>query len=237
MLQASRPAAEQLVKDIPELCVEDCVDDWVNSAVDIAEPCNHRNEGGTYVTGAAQHLGDVDSEEGRPAGQKHPWNTQTHNISHRKEGKPSAFSLFPLKPEGWFTFDTSCCEAGAEDFKLLPQRSCSIFTEATDQQKSSLCEEEASCREVCPQRETAGSWLNFTFTMPHRVVFWKTNTYKKLSMINYFKQARLSADLGLGLGISESFGMNKASAAALLLLHVWSSHIVIKFTITTSQRI
>ena len=64
------PTAEQLVKDAPELGVEDGVDDGVDGAVDIAEPRHHGDEGGADVAGLAEHLGDVDDEERRPAGQK-----------------------------------------------------------------------------------------------------------------------------------------------------------------------
>lgn len=46
----SCPTAEQLVKDISELSVEGSVDDWVDGAVDVAEPRYHGDEGGTDVT-------------------------------------------------------------------------------------------------------------------------------------------------------------------------------------------
>lgn len=38
------------MEHIPELCVEGGVDDGVDSTVDVAEPCDHRDEGGADVT-------------------------------------------------------------------------------------------------------------------------------------------------------------------------------------------
>lgn len=45
----SCPTTEQLVKDIPELCVEGGVDDRVDGAVDVAKPRYHGDEGGADV--------------------------------------------------------------------------------------------------------------------------------------------------------------------------------------------
>lgn len=38
------------MKDVPELCVEGGIDDWVDGAVDITEPCYHRDKGRADVT-------------------------------------------------------------------------------------------------------------------------------------------------------------------------------------------
>lgn len=72
----SHLTAEQFVKDIPELNVKRCIDDWVDGAVDIAKPRYHGDEGGADVTWLTQDLGDVDDEERCPTGQKHTWNTE-----------------------------------------------------------------------------------------------------------------------------------------------------------------
>lgn len=68
---SSCPTAEQLVKDVPELCVEGGVDDRVDGTVDVAEPRYHGDEGWANLTGGTQHLSDMNNEEWRPTGQKY----------------------------------------------------------------------------------------------------------------------------------------------------------------------
>lgn len=76
-VQVSCLTAEQFVKDVPELRIEGGVNDWVDGAVDIAEPRYHGDEGGSDVTWLTQHIGDMDDEERCPTGQKHPWDMET----------------------------------------------------------------------------------------------------------------------------------------------------------------
>ena len=59
------------MKNIPEFSIEGGVDDRVDGTVDVAKPRYHRDEGGSDVTGLAQHFGDMNNKERRPTSQKH----------------------------------------------------------------------------------------------------------------------------------------------------------------------
>ena len=63
-------AMKELFEEVPELCVEDGVDDGVQGAVDVAEPRDHAHQGrwDVAVLTASSHC--VEDKEGSPAEQK-----------------------------------------------------------------------------------------------------------------------------------------------------------------------
>lgn len=66
-------AVEKLFEEVPELCVEDSVDDGVQGAVDIAEPRHDAHQGrwDMAVLTASSHR--MEDEEGSPAEQEGTW--------------------------------------------------------------------------------------------------------------------------------------------------------------------
>lgn len=61
---------ETLFEELPELCVEDGVDDGVEGAVDVAEPRHHAHQGRRDVAVVAAGSRGVEDKEGGPAEQE-----------------------------------------------------------------------------------------------------------------------------------------------------------------------
>lgn len=61
---------QKLFKEVPELCVEDSVDDRVQNTVDIAEPCHHAHQGRRDVAVLTTSSHRVEDKEGSPAKQE-----------------------------------------------------------------------------------------------------------------------------------------------------------------------
>jgi len=80
-----RPHAHDFLESLAKLGIEDGVDDRVEAAVDIAEPCCEEKG---RESGAAVHLGeeraegihDVAGEEGEPASQEQTCNTTARHF-------------------------------------------------------------------------------------------------------------------------------------------------------------
>lgn len=60
-------SVQELLKELPELGVEDGVDDGVECAVHVAQPRDDAHQTGGNVTRVAYGAGRVHHEEGRPA--------------------------------------------------------------------------------------------------------------------------------------------------------------------------
>lgn len=63
-------AVQKLFKEVPELCVEDSVDDGVKSTVDIAEPRHYTHQGWRDVAVLTTSSHRVEDKEGSPAEQE-----------------------------------------------------------------------------------------------------------------------------------------------------------------------
>lgn len=64
---------EGLLEELPELCVEDRVDNGVEGAVDVAQPGDDAHQPWGDVTGGTQGPHGVDHEERGPAEQEGTW--------------------------------------------------------------------------------------------------------------------------------------------------------------------
>lgn len=63
-------AVQHFLKEVPELCVKDGVDDRVESAVHIAEPRHHAHQGRRDAAVLTSRSHDVQNKERRPAEEK-----------------------------------------------------------------------------------------------------------------------------------------------------------------------
>lgn len=63
-------AVQELFEEVPELCVEDGVDDGVEGAVDVAEPRHHAHQGRRDVAVLTASSHRVEDKEGSPAEQE-----------------------------------------------------------------------------------------------------------------------------------------------------------------------
>lgn len=61
---------EEFFEEVPELCVEDGVDDGVEGAVDVAQPRHHTHQTGGDLAGLTMGPHGVDHEERCPAEQE-----------------------------------------------------------------------------------------------------------------------------------------------------------------------
>lgn len=61
---------QQLFEKVPEFCVENCVDDGVESAIDVAEPRYHAHQRRWDMTVLTAGPQDVKDKEGSPAEQE-----------------------------------------------------------------------------------------------------------------------------------------------------------------------
>lgn len=61
---------QKVFEELPELCVEDGVDDGVESAVDVAEPRHHAHQGRWDVAVLTTSSHRVEDKEGSPAEQE-----------------------------------------------------------------------------------------------------------------------------------------------------------------------
>lgn len=61
---------QELFEEVPELCVENGVDDGVESTVDVAEPRHHAHQGWWDMADLTASSHRVEDKEGSPAEQK-----------------------------------------------------------------------------------------------------------------------------------------------------------------------
>lgn len=72
-MSAAAEWVEGLLEELPELCVEDRVDNGVEGAVDVAQPGDGAYQGLWDVAGSTQGPRGVDDEERGPAEQEATW--------------------------------------------------------------------------------------------------------------------------------------------------------------------
>lgn len=71
LFTGNSPTGEhKLAEELPELCVEHCVDDGIDSAVDVPQPGDCAHQIGGDITRLTHGPGDVHYKEGCPAEQK-----------------------------------------------------------------------------------------------------------------------------------------------------------------------
>lgn len=98
MSGALRAAAMQtLFEEVPELCVEDGVDDGVESAVDVAEPGHHAHQGRRDVAVMTTGSRYVEDKEGSPAQQEGTCRSRTIRADYLQKENMKQESLISIK--------------------------------------------------------------------------------------------------------------------------------------------
>lgn len=85
---------QQLFEKVPEFCVENCVDDGVESAVDVAEPRYHAHQRRWDMTVLTAGPQGVKDKEGSPAEQEGTCGNRRGGRSDRLKSSTFLFARF-----------------------------------------------------------------------------------------------------------------------------------------------